>query len=167
MFREMRRSKQYLNDEECIDILRRGSHCVLALMGDDGYPYAPPISYAYEDGKIYLHGAGGGHKIDSILRNDKVSFTVVDQDLNVPPELTIYFRSVVCFGRARILTDEEKKRHCCRLVAGKYSPGFEEKAETSIARQLHIMGCIEITIEHMTGKQAIELVKNRKSEDMH
>ncbi|MBQ7174712.1 MAG: pyridoxamine 5'-phosphate oxidase family protein [Lachnospiraceae bacterium] len=167
MFREMRRSKQYLDKEECEDILKRGSHCVLAFAGDDGYPYALPISYAYEDGRIYMHGAGAGHKIDSIRRNDKVSFTVVDQDLNVPSELTIYFRSVVCFGRARILTDEEEKIHCCRLVAGKYSPGFEEKAEASIARQLHAMGCIEIAIEHMTGKQAIELVKDRKQEDMH
>ena len=167
MFREMRRKKQYLSEEECIAILQRGSHCVLALSGDDGYPYSVPVSYAYEDGKLYMHGAMEGHKIDSIRRSDKVSFSVVDQDLNVPPELTIYFRSVIGFGRARILENEDEIRHCARLVGAKYSPGYESKAEASIARQLHHMGCIEITIEHLTGKQAIEMVKESGPEDMH
>ena len=167
MFREMRRNKQHLTQEECIEILRKGSHCTLALSGDDGYPYSLPISYAYEDGRIYMHGAAVGHKIDSIRRNEKVSFSVVDQDLNVPPELTIYFRSIVGFGKARILTDDDEIRHCARLISKKYSPGYEEKSEASLAKKLHVLGCIEITIEHLTGKQAIELVKTAGEEDMH
>ena len=167
MFREMRRGKQGLSEETCIEILKRGDHCILALAGDDGYPYAVPVSYAYEDGKIYIHGSRVGHKIDAIRRLDKVSFAVVDQDMNVPAELTTYFRSVICFGRARILEDEEEMRHCARIITAKYSPGFEQKSEESLARQIQVLGCIEVTIEHMTGKQAIEMVQDRKQEDAH
>ena len=53
MFREMRRKKQELTPEECDAVLYRGSSGVLALSGDDNYPYAVPLSYVY-DGKKAL-----------------------------------------------------------------------------------------------------------------
>ena len=80
MFREMRRKKQSLPAEECVDILRRMLHGTLALLGDEGYPYAVPVSYVYADGKIYFHSALAGHKVDAIARDGRVSFSVVEQD---------------------------------------------------------------------------------------
>ena len=47
MFREMRRKKQVLPEEVCTSILNRGTSGVLALMGDEGYPYAVPVSYTH------------------------------------------------------------------------------------------------------------------------
>jgi len=32
----------------------------LALLGDGGYPYGVPISYVYDDGKLYFHSALSG-----------------------------------------------------------------------------------------------------------
>lgn len=103
MFREMRRSKQALTAEEVAEILKRNTSGVLAVSGDGGYPYAVPLSYVYLDSKLYFHCAGTGHKLDSILKDDKVSFCVIDQDQVVGEEYTTYFRSVVAFGRARVL----------------------------------------------------------------
>ena len=84
MFRQMRlKEENQLPQEHAVKILENNTHGVLALDGDDGYPYAVPVSYAYEDGKIYFHGAAeGGHKLDSIARNSKVSFCVVEKDEN-------------------------------------------------------------------------------------
>lgn len=93
MFREMRRNGQELPLEECTAILNRGTSGVLALSGDDNYPYAVPVSYAYDGYKLYFHCAKSGHKIDAIRRNAKASFCVIDQDLVVPEEYTSYFRS--------------------------------------------------------------------------
>ena len=103
MFCEMRRSKQALTAEEVAEILKRNTSGVLAVSGDGGYPYAVPLSYVYLDSKLYFHCAGTGHKLDSILKDDKVSFCVIDQDQVVGEEYTTYFRSVVVFGRARVL----------------------------------------------------------------
>ena len=75
---------------------------VLALLGDNDYPYAVPISYVYDDGKVYFHSAKSGHKIDAIQRTAKASFCVIDEDLVVPEEYTTYFRSVIAFGRIRL-----------------------------------------------------------------
>ena len=53
MFHEMRRKKQQLLKKDAEEILYRGSFGVLALSGDDGYPYAVPISYLYDEGKLH------------------------------------------------------------------------------------------------------------------
>ena len=70
MFREMRRKKQELSLEESIAVLMRGTSGVLAVQGDNGYPYAVPISYAYYDTHIYFHCAKAGHKLDAVKRGE-------------------------------------------------------------------------------------------------
>ena len=63
MFREMRRTKQLLSEAETIEILQSCTSGVLAVIGDDDYPYAVPLSYVYKDGKLFFHFAKAGHKI--------------------------------------------------------------------------------------------------------
>ncbi|MCQ4636717.1 pyridoxamine 5'-phosphate oxidase family protein [Anaerovorax odorimutans] len=163
MFREMRRGKQELSLEESVKILKRGTSGVLAAAGDDDYPYAVPLSYVYADSKIFFHCAGEGHKLDAIARNSKVSFCVIDKDQIVPEKYTTYFRSVIAFGKARMLSDEEEKRAALELLAEKYSPEFEEGRRKEIDSQFRQVRMVEIKIEHMTGKEAIELVKEGRS----
>lgn len=116
MFREMRRKRQALTLQECTAVLQKGTSGVLALSGDNDYPYAVPISYLYEDGRLYFHCARSGHKLDAIRRNPKASFCVIDQDQVVPREYTTYFRSVIAFGTIRILEkDEEKRAALCSI----------------------------------------------------
>ena len=40
MFRPMRRARQALPESVCARILARGTSGVLAVLGDEGYPYA-------------------------------------------------------------------------------------------------------------------------------
>lgn len=160
MFREMRRKRQLLPAEESIGILERMTNGTLALHGDDGYPYAVPVSYVYADGKIYFHTSVKGHKVDAILRNAKVSFCVVEQDDVRPSEFTTYFRSVIAFGKARILEGEDEKLSALRLLADKYSQG-EEGMEAEIAKSFSHLLMVEIAVEHLTGKESIELVRGR------
>ena len=84
-FREMRRKRQQLSEEKSIGILQKSTAGTLALLGDNGYPYAVPISYVYADGKLYFHSALSGHKIDAIKNYDKASFCIIDKD-DVHPE---------------------------------------------------------------------------------
>lgn len=56
-FREMRRKRQLLSEEESIAILQKATAGTLALLGDNDYPYAVPISYVYHEGKLYYHSA--------------------------------------------------------------------------------------------------------------
>lgn len=160
MFREMRRKKQLLSNEACVEILQKGTSGVLALSGDNGYPYAVPISYIYDDGRIYFHCAKSGHKLDAIRRNPKASFCVIAQDQVVPEEYTTYFRSVIVFGVIRIMEEEQEKRTAVEKLAVKYAPDdTEENRRKAINREWAPLCMLEMTVEHMTGKEAAELVK--------
>ena len=106
-FREMRRKRQQLAEEESIAILEKATAGTLALLGDNDYPYAVPISYVYHDGKLYFHSALAGHKVDAIRKCDKASFCVIEQDDVQPEKYTTFFRSVIAFGRIHIIEDDE------------------------------------------------------------
>ena len=163
MFRAMRRKRQALSPEACAAILARGTSGVLALSGDDGYPYAVPLSYVYDGGAIYFHCAREGHKLDAIRRNPKASFCVIDQDQVVPEEYTSYFRSVIAFGTVRVLEGEGERRSAIEKLALKYAP--EDSAgrrREAIDREWAPLCMLEMTVEHLTGKEAIELVRARE-----
>ena len=163
MFRKMRRKKQELTEKQCLDILRRAKTATLALSGDDGYPYSVPMNFVYEDGKIYFHGAKEGHKIDAIKNNPKVSMSIIDQEDVIEEELTTYFRSVIAFGQIRIIEGDLEKRAAIEKLAIKYAP------EDTAASRDHAINsgwkplCVlEMTIDHITGKEAIGLVKEKE-----
>ena len=158
-FRAMRRKRQQLTEEKSIGILQKSTAGTLALLGDNGYPYAVPISYVYADGKLYFHSALSGHKIDAIRNCDKASFCVIDQDEVHPEKYTTYFRSVIAFGRIHIIEDAQEKLETARLLGDRYNPNQEEALQKELEKGLSRMVMIRFDIEHLTGKEAIELVK--------
>ena len=163
MFREMRRKKQILSNEEVTKILEKSTSGVLAVIGDDDYPYAVPVSYVYYDSKIYFHGAKSGHKLDAIKKNAKVSFCIIDKDDIVKEEYTTYFRSVIAFGKAYVVEDEKEIMESIEKLSIKYYPeDSEENRNEMIEREKRVLCMVRIDIEHVTGKEAIELVKMKK-----
>ena len=162
MFRAMRRTKCVLQDETAEKILREGIFGVLALAGDENYPYAVPINYAYADGKIYFHSATTGHKIDAIKNNPKASFCVVDKHEVVAEELTSYYTSVIAFGRMKIVEDvnDPEKLLGLNLLAEKYSPNISaEFRDKEIYGKLNALVVPVLEIEHLSGKAARELIR--------
>lgn len=164
MFREMRRSRQQLTREEAEAVLSRGTSGVLSVLGDEGYPYGVPLSYVYHDGKLYFHWARSGHKLDAVRACHKASFCVVDQDQVVSREYTTYFRSAIAFGTVRIVEDPKEQQNALLLLARRYAP---EQSQTDHQREIDRFFsnlCIaELTIQHLTGKEAIELVRAKAS----
>lgn len=156
MFREMRRFKQQLPNEECIAVLNKNTSGVLSVIGDDGYPYGVPLSYVYNNGKLYFHSAVFGHKIDAIRKEEKVSFCVIDQDDVHPSEFTTYYRSIIAFGKASIIDVNEEKLEALDLLSDKYTKGESDK-DKEIINGINRLFIIEMEIEHLTGKCAKEL----------
>ncbi|MBE5765866.1 MAG: 5-nitroimidazole antibiotic resistance protein [Clostridiales bacterium] len=162
MFREMRRNRQALSTPETLDILKNGTSGTLAVLGDDGYPYAVPMSYVNTENAIFFHCAGSGHKLDAVRNYEKASFCVVAQDVIVPEKYTTHFRSAIAFGRMRILEDSQKKREALLMLAEKYNPGHADAHHAEIEPALARTTILCLDIEHLTGKQAIELVRMRE-----
>ena len=153
MFREMRRFKQQISDEKCIQILKEQLRGVLSMIGDDGYPYGIPLDHWYneKDNKLYFHCAKVGHKLDAIQKCYKVSFCVMDEGFRKEGEWALNISSVVVFGRIKIVTDEDKKREICTYLCRKFTDD-EEYIQKELDSAFSRVCCLELTIEHMTGK---------------
>lgn len=155
MFREMRRHKQQLSTQECERILTEEPRGVIALLGDDGYPYSVPLNFVYADGRLYFHSALEGHKIDAIRAYDKASFCVIDKGSRPEGDWAYYFNSVIAFGRLRELTDPVEREEKLRLLGRKYFP-TEQEVEDDIVKNARRAAVIELTIGHLTGKHVHE-----------
>lgn len=159
----MRRKRQQLSQEETMSILCNATSGVLSVVDPNGYPYGVPLSHICIGDKIYFHSATSGHKIDAIRYCDKATFTVVAQDDVHPETFTTFFRSVICYGRVRIIEDDAEKRNALRMLGKRYNP-VEEKIRLEIDKDFNRVAVIEFQIEHITGKEAIELVRARQGQ---
>ena len=157
MFREFRRKNKEISIEEIKKLLINERRGVLSVQGDDGYPYAVPINYLYSemDNKIYFHGSKVGHKTESILKNDKVCFTVYGNETIKDELWAPYLQSVVLFGRCKQITNKEAIISFLFSFASKYYPN-KELIDEEIDKSINAVSMFEITIEHMTGKQIQE-----------
>ena len=156
MFREIVRKKQALPREECIEILKREKRGVLAVLGDDGYPYAVPHNHYYceEDGKLYFHSGNAGHKIDAIRACEKASYCVYGD--GEPTEgWALNFKSVIVFGRIEIVEDPETVVSKTRALSRKFTDD-EAYIQTEIDRHLHRTLLFALVPEHITGKRVNE-----------
>ena len=153
MFRRMRRSGQQLSHEECVDLLKQEPRGVLAVHGEDGYPYALPLDFVYDEatGKLYFHCAKQGHKIDALRRDNRVSFCVHDEGYRKEGDWALNIRSVIVFGTMRFIEDRDETVKFVRMLGLKYYPTPEE-VEEEIRKAVERVQMLELTVDHMTGK---------------
>lgn len=153
MFREVARSRQALTREECVDILKNELRGVLAVNGDDGYPYALPINHFYDetDGHLYFHSGRAGHKIDAMNRDGRASFCCYDKGFVKPDDWALNIRSVIVFGRLRVVEDHARAIDICRRLSYKFTRD-DAYIDEEIARSGAGVLVFELVPEHMTGK---------------
>lgn len=157
MFRKMLRSRQELSRDECIRILEQEPRGVLAVLGDEDYPYAMPMNHWYcpEDGKLYFHGGMQGHKLDALRRHDKLSFCVYDQGWREQGDWALHIRSVIVFGRVEFIDDRERTLEISRALSRKFT-----QDEGYIEREVRMAGartlCFALCPEHISGKAVKE-----------
>ena len=153
MFRDIVRFKQAIGREECISILKAEKRGVLSVNGDDGYPYCLPINHFYndEDGHIYFHSGPTGHKLDAIRKDDRVCFCCYDQGFVKPGDWALNIKSVVVFGRARIVEDHDRAIDISRRLSYKFT-NDEKYIEYEVVKSGARVLVFELIPEHMTGK---------------
>lgn len=162
MEHKMRRFRQLLSDEETKRIFENGTAGTLALLSDDGYTYSVPVSYAFIDNQIIMHSTPTGHKMESIRYHDKVSFCVINQNEVKAEELTSYFRSAIAFGKIRIIEDKPNKIKYAKLLGERFLPNNLPRIDEEIEVTINNFVMLVMDVEHMTGKEAIELVRMKE-----
>lgn len=153
MFREVARSKQALPKETCIQILKEEKRGMLAVQGDDGYPYVMPLNHWYceEDGRLYFHSGRTGHRVDAMRACDKASFCVIDQGTQSEGNWWLDFQSVIVFGRLEVVEDHERALDISRKLSLKFTQD-EQYIEHEVVHSGPGVLVFALIPEHITGK---------------
>ena len=156
-FREMRRAKQALSPEECRTVLQSAKRGVLSMIGDGGCPYGLYLNphYSESDGRIYFHGSRTGHKVESLRKDPRASFTVIDEGVKDEGGWAYTFRSVVVFGHVEFVDDPETAICICRALAQRFNPNASD-IEDEIRRAGAAVQVFALVPEHITGKRVHE-----------
>jgi len=151
----MKRKEKAITDEaEIIDLLSSETICRLAII-DENIPYIVPVNYGYRDGALYIHSALEGRKISIIEKNDMVCFEVESDVSMIPADdacgFSMAYRSVIGYGRARIVRDSGMKREALDIImrqqTGSEGWSYSKKALDKTA-------VIKVEIESMSGKKS-------------
>jgi nitroimidazol reductase NimA-like FMN-containing flavoprotein (pyridoxamine 5'-phosphate oxidase superfamily) len=152
----MRRSEREIVDRKEIDrILQECTVCRLAL-NDRPFPYVLPLHYAYTSGRLYIHSATAGRKIDLISADNHVCFEV-DRVADVIEagracDWCTRYESVVGTGMAVLVTDHDEKEMALRELMRKYSGSSDWTFPREMVDRLVV---IRIDIESLTGKSSL------------
>jgi uncharacterized protein len=154
----MRQVKKEIQDRNIVEGLL--AKCLvgrLGTIGEDGWPMVKPLNFVYQDGKIYFHSAREGEKIDHIAKDNRVCFEV-DQPITYvkgtqenPCKADYLYQSVICKGRARLVSEESERKAALGALMKKYQPegGYGPFLEEKLA----LTAVVRINVEAMTGKQ--------------
>ena len=157
MFRSIRRNKNEISIDEAKELLRCSRRGILAVNGDNGYPYGIPINYLYDADahKIIFHGAKVGYKVDCLKVCDKVCFTVCGNESIKGESWALFLQSVVVFGRCHLVENQKDTIKLVKKFAMKYYPD-EETVDAVMASSGRAVQMFEIDIEHLSGKEVQE-----------
>ena len=158
MFRPVRKKANEISVEEAKKLLRESRRGVLAVSGDDGYPYAVPINYLYDEETqvIIFHGSKVGHKVDALKRSDKVCFTVYgNETVETDEAWAPFLESAVVFGRCRLVADRGESDALCKKFAMKFYP-TEKMVDDVVATSGKAVRMFRLQIEHISGKKVQE-----------
>ena len=151
------RMKNFQLTKEHIDnLFKRIQVGVLATQTPDGFPYATPVNFVYQNDKIYMHGLPKGQKIDNILQNPKVGFEIHEMigllydGIDMACDTNVEYNSVIVLGYAKIIKDLEVRREVLNKIVDKYTPQFSGR----ILPENMVKGTtvIEVEIKECTGK---------------
>ena len=157
MFRQLKRQKQALSKEECLQILQKEKRGVLSVLGDDDYPYGMPINHYFdpEENKLYFHGGRYGHKIDAMRRHNKASYCIYGDGFIENDNWYLCFKSVIVFGKTEFIEDKDKIADLCRKLSYRFTKD-ENYIEEEIQKSLQGTLMFSLSIEDIQGKYVTE-----------
>ena len=151
--REMRRKDRRLSHEESQGILERGEYGILATVDGEGQPYGLPLSYLWDQGRIYMHCAAEGQKLDNLRANPKASLTVVGPTEPVYDKgFSTYYESAIVCGPVSVVEEADEKYRALYELARKYLPDHLDQADGNIQKFMKRTVVLRLDPELISGK---------------
>lgn len=152
MERTMHKIKRQMPDAEAKELFAKGHHGILAVNGDEGYPYAVPVNYVYLNDKIYIHSAKIGYKMDAIAQDSKCCFTAILSSEILPKQVTAAFESIIATGKVGLVADEAERRLAMETFVNRFCLDAIPEGMNFLEKTLDKTAVLRIDVEHLTGK---------------
>ena len=151
MFPEMLNKKREIK-QGLLDIFVQSDWCTVAFNSPSGYPYLVAVNQVVVGDKLYFHCSKAGFKLDCLAHDPRVCVKTVARETVVSEEYTTDFLSAVAFGRAGLVVEPETRRGILIKLMERFSPQHP-KTESCAREGVESTVIVEITIEHITGKE--------------
>ena len=143
-------------DRATIDaILDEGFVCHLGFV-HDGYPVVIPTAYARSGDTIYVHGSAGSRMLRELAKEIEVCLTVTLVDGLVLARSafhhSINYRSVVVFGRARLVEDQVERAAGFEAVVEHLVPGRWDDTRLPNEKELATTRLLALSLEEASAK---------------
>lgn len=149
-----------MSDERARDMLARAHAGRLGTVGPDGWPYVVPLLHVWTDGEIWVHNTSvRGHLRVNVDHEARVCFEV-DEPGEVFPygrfecDTSVAYRSVVAFGRIRVVDDRARKAAFFEALMAKYGDPAWNRPPAFFPR-LDQVTVYAIAVERVTGKETV------------
>ncbi|MCX5773051.1 MAG: pyridoxamine 5'-phosphate oxidase family protein [Fusobacteria bacterium] len=150
--RKMRLIDCELSNEKALEILQKGVFGTLAISDVEGYAYSVPLNYVMLSDTLYFHCAKEGKKLEGIIKNPSVSFSVVTVSNIKDKEFTTEYESVIVFGKAYKVEVEEEIMDTLKALILKYSPEYLSEGDLYIQKFKRATQVVGIKVSHFTAK---------------
>ena len=157
MFRKIRKVKNEISIEDAQKILEKAPRGVIALNGDEGFPYGLPLNFYYDKelNQIYFHGAKKGYKIDCIEKSPKASFTAMLEEGLSEDGWSMNVSSVIAYGLVEEIENPDFARDAMIKMAEKYYPN-RELIDENMEMNFKNTKMLVFHVKHMSGKRINE-----------
>ena len=147
MGRPMRRADREIAAGEEIGKILDAAPVLYLGFRCEPFPYVIPVTFGWEEGRLWVHGAPTGLKIECIRADPRVGFSAhCGFQIAVGEtacDFTVRAMSVVGTGIARIVEEESEKIRGLDLIMRHYSPAAPLYRPSSLARTCLIAIAIE------------------------
>jgi len=121
-----------------------------------GHPFVIPVNFARVDDTIILHGA----KASRLLKHIEAGYPVCVETTIIDGLVlarsvfhhSINYRSVVLFGRGRLIQDEQEKLAALKAVTEHLIPGRWQEARLPNRKELNATSVVSIEISEASAK---------------
>ncbi|MDR4505422.1 MAG: pyridoxamine 5'-phosphate oxidase family protein [Candidatus Scalindua sp.] len=154
----MRRKDKEIGDH--LEVEELLTNALVGRLGtcSDNIPYITPVNFVYDQNKIYFHSALEGRKIVNIKSNSNICFEI-DQLISIIPGTdrpcasTTEYKSIIIFGKIKIVTDIEEKTFALNKLIEKYAPQSQRLSQSSGAI-IGRTGVLAIEVKEIAAKQS-------------
>lgn len=122
----------------------------------EGQPFVIPVLYSRMGDEIIFHGAKASRLLKYVQAGGNVCVTVTLLDGLVLArslfEHSMNYRSVVAFGKGRLIEDRDEKMEALRLISEQMLPGRWDDARQPTEKELNATTVVAVKIEEATAK---------------